>query len=228
MADSADLGGGAPACVHREDEHGHWHCLYRCSSCLRYQRQWHYHSFDAPSSSVDDFDEDDLPDLCCSECAIAKEVKEWNREWHAVSYELNEKKLVHSRITGHRHPAGTAKHVFKCSKCDRDKPKGSFNYAEVERALEERIQPTCASCLPDLPPLIHKLKAAEMKLYLEAWDHPPVKKGTTKKDTLKIFRLACKNRIRKNFFVSAKNRDKGLKDGSKGRTLETCWTGRNR
>jgi len=232
MADSEDQHGGAPACVQREDENGHWHSLYRCSSCLRYQRQWFYPSFLSlpktvhPSSAIE-FDDDDLSDLCCSECTNKKEVSEWNRDWHTVICKLNEKKLVYSRITGTREPAGTAKHVFKCSKCDHDKPKGSFNYAEVERALEERVQPTCAACLPDLPPLIHKLKAAEMKLYLEAWGHPPVKKGTTKKEILNIFRLACKNRIRNNFFTLAKNRDKGLKDGSKGRTMDTCWGGRN-
>ena len=102
LADSEDRYGGAPARVLREDETGQWHSLYRCTSCLRYKRPWHcHHSLTVQSSAFEDFDEEDLSDLFCSECAIAKEVKEWNREWHVV---MVENQATH--VEGHKDASG--------------------------------------------------------------------------------------------------------------------------
>ena len=211
-----------------EDEHvpGRHHTLYCCSSCHQFRRHWSFPDNLPDSTHPDDVGSfpvtcDDLADLCCHDC----EVDAWHRDWHMIDYKTDDKKLVYSRITGSKHPAGTTLHTFRCSRCHQNKPKASYNYAEVENALESRVQPTCAVCLPDLPKHIHKLKVGEMRLYLDAWGYPPAKTNLTKKEVLQIFRSACKKRIRDNFFRSAKKRDVGLKDGSSQRTLALMWEG---
>ena len=196
--------------MYDEDSNVYLHTKHRCSQCLRY-----HHPVSFEGQEV----EDDMFNLCCSGCAGAQEAQEWKRDWHRVIQKGDEKKLVCSRITGSKHAAVKREDYFECAKCGHEKAKAKFNYAEVDRALEDRQQPTCAACLPDVPALIYKLKAGEMRLYLEGWDCSPVKKGTTKKELQKIFRKACKKRLLHNLFVAPKNREKGLKDPFEPRSL---------
>lgn len=197
--------------VYGDESNVYLYTKYRCSQCLRYH---HPVSFEGQDVDDDNFD------LCCSGCAGAQAAKEWKRDWHRVSQENDDKKMVYSRITGLKHPAVKRQDFFECAECGLEKQKGKFNYAEVERALEKRQQPTCAACLPDVPASIHKLKAAEIKLYLDGWGCSPVKKGTTKKQLQKMFQRACKKRLVHGLFVAPQKREKGLKDPCKPRSLK--------
>ena len=201
--------------VYSEESNRYLYTKHRCSQCLRFYLPAYFEGQDVDNDSWD---------LCCSGCTAAREAKEWKRDWHRFSLKEDEKKMVRSRITGKEHPAVKRDDFFACAKCGREKPKAKFNYAEVERALENRQQPTCAACLPDVPALIHKLKAAEMKLYLEGWDCSPVRKGTTKKELQQIFQKACKKRLIHNLFVAPKKREKGLKDPCKPRSMKLSWS----
>ena len=141
--------------------------------------------------------------------------------WHNVIHKEDKSRMVYSRITGKSHAATKQEHYFVCVKCDKKKLKAMYNYAEVEKAMESREQPTCAPCLPDVPAQISKLEASEMNLYLKEWDCLPSQPGTKKKELQKIFQQACKCKLKKTFFkVERKARDMGVKEVFKPRNLQ--------
>ena len=199
--------------VHHEGTNEYWYTIYRCSDCLRFHH---------PSKFEDQDVDDDMYNLSCAPCVLKKELKalkEWERDWHMTT----SKEVETSSWTGNKYRKYKKDHSFECEKCWCMKKQVSYNYAEVEKAMEKREQPTCSQCLPDVPEQIYKLKAAEMKLYLEGWKCDMVEKGTSKKELQNIFQRACKKRLQKNFWKSQTKRDKGLKDPAKQRSLALSY-----
>lgn len=196
--------------VHHEGTNEYWYTIYRCSDCLRFHH---------PSKFEDQDVDDDMYNLSCNGCTAKKELKalkENEREWQQTT----SKEIEVSSWTGQKFHKWKKEISFECEKCWCRKKQTQYNYAEVEKAMVKRDQPTCAMCLPDVPEQIHKLKVSEMKLYLDGWKCSPVKKGTKVKELRTIFQLACKKRLEKNFFKAQKTRGIGVKDPTKKRPLK--------
>ena len=187
--------------------------LYRCSCCWAHQKP-------------EEYDERELDDdnqlIVCKTCRCNQEVR--NRWWHSVKTSEDPNKQVHSFITGKFHAKLTTQHFFRCASCRHDKAKSEYNYSQAAKAMFRREQPTCASCLPELPKEIAKLKMKEMKFYLQAWNGEPVKKGIKKEELREVFRAACKKQIKNSMFKKPRQRAAGLKDLSKQRKLDS-WFG---
>lgn len=198
--------------VYHPETNEYRYTIYRCSDCLRFQH---------PSSFPNQDAETEMHDLRCEECELKGEFGHL-RDWHKIRSKEVHGKMVYSLITGNRHVKIKSEHFFVCEKCGHEKPKARFNYAEVDKAMEERTQPTCSDCLPEVPKKIHKLKANEMKLYLAGWGYSPVKRGTAKKELQVKFRTAYRDKINANFFQKATTRDKGLKVPCQPRPLDFC------
>lgn len=200
-----------------EETNKHIGTLYRCSCCWSHQKP-------------EEYDERELDDdnhlIVCKTCRYNQEVR--NRWWHSVKTSEDHNKQVHSFITGKFHAKLTTQHFFRCIKCRHDKAKSEYNYSEAAKAMFRREQPTCASCLPELPKDVAKLKMKEMKFYLQAWSGEPVKKGIKKEELREVFRAACKQQIKGNLFKKPKQRAPGLKDLSKQRKLDSWFSAKKK
>jgi hypothetical protein len=150
-------------------------------------------------------------------------VKQWYREWHRIVRKEDTKRKVFSAITGQKQPAMKPVHFFVCARCGCDKAKEKYNYEQVEHAINNREQPTCSACVPELPRYVDRLKVSEMKLYLAEWKCSPAKSGAKKEDVLAVFRQQCKMRLRENYFRHPSKKDTGVKVASKPRSLELCY-----
>ena len=196
--------------VYLEGSNDFWYTEHRCCECLVFS---HPRSFEGQDIEYD------VCNLVCDKCETKQQIKahkEWLRDWH----QEDSKKVTGKSWTGKEFEKYKKEHSFECEKCWCMKKQTAYNYAQVEKAMERREQPTCSQCLPDVPEHIHKLKVAEIKLYLDGWKRPPVEKGTQVKELRTIFQKACKKRLQKNFFMPQKKRGVGVKDPTKTRSLK--------